>query len=317
MLGILSSYEFLNYWSIWRLEFKGLGVNIYTVDISFSEMLIPRDILIPFEFECGKFDSRPGAGLVWAHARVADQWMDGAWTRGMPGMMVRWEDGGVGTHGVRTGPRPRPNNTRGSQSPLSWHTVNISRLVTVTPSLYDSNDCIALWVTLTWVCCDIIEECWGHFSEEQSLDEWKKSSYFINIQMQDVIEIQDKSLFKVQKASQVEKFTIVVGWRSISSEGRRRLLSTRSWFIPGNLSQPSFKALCGVNFSSAFNQNPLRRGVYEWCSEVYNWFCWMMKWNIWNQSSWVSGIGCQTILYCKIVSIRPRLACFICNQFEQ
>lgn len=115
MLGILSSYEFLNYWSIWRLEFKGLGVNIYTVDISFSEMLIPRDILIPFEFECGKFDSRPGAGLVWAHARVADQWMDGAWTRGMPGMMVRWEDGGVGTHGVRTG--PRPNNTRALSRP--------------------------------------------------------------------------------------------------------------------------------------------------------------------------------------------------------
>ena len=27
----------------------------------------------------------------------------------------------------------------------------------------------------------------------------------------DVMEIQDKSLFKVQKASQVEKFTIVVG----------------------------------------------------------------------------------------------------------
>ena len=135
----------------------------------------------------------------------------------------------------------------------------------------------------------------------------------------DVIEIQDKSLFEVQKASQVEKFTIVVGWRSISSEGRRRLRSTRSWFIPGNLSQPNLKALCGVNFRSAFNQNPIRRGVYEWCSEseVYNWFCWMTKWNIWNQSSWVSGIGCQTILSCKIVSIRPRLACFICNQFEQ
>ena len=133
----------------------------------------------------------------------------------------------------------------------------------------------------------------------------------------DVMEIQDKSLFKVQKASQVEKFTIVVGWRSISSGGRRRLRSTRSWFIHGNLSQQNLKALCGVNFRSAFNKNPIRRGVYEWCSEVYNWFCWMTKWNIWNQSSWVSGIGCQTILSCKIVSIRPRLACFICNQFEQ
>ena len=43
------------------------------------------------------------------------------------------------------------------------------------------------------------------------MKDWTKSSYFINIQIQDVIEIQDKSLFKVQKAAQVEKFTIVVG----------------------------------------------------------------------------------------------------------
>ena len=107
-------------------------------------MLIPRDILIPFEFECGKFDSRPGAGLVWAHARVADQWMDGAWTRGMPGYVCemggRW--GGDTWGEQRSGPRPQPNNTRGSQSPLSWHTVNIS------------SDCDAVTAWQQWLHCE-------------------------------------------------------------------------------------------------------------------------------------------------------------------
>ena len=213
-------------------------------------------------------------------------------------------------------PAPAQQHTGLSVAPQLAHSEHLR--VIVTPSLHDSNDYIVSDTNMSvlWYWWGML----GAFLWRTKLGRMKdstKSSDFINIQIQDVIEIQDKSLFKVQKASQVEKFTIVVGWRSISSKGRRRLLSTRSWFIPGNLSQPSFKALCGVNFSSAFNQNPLRRGVYEWCSEVYNWFCWMMKWNIWNQSSWVSGIGCQTILYCKIVSIRPRLACFICNQFEQ
>ena len=45
----------------------------------------------------------------------------------------------------------------------------------------------------------------------EQIKDRRKSRYLINIQIQDVIEIQDKSLFKVQKASQVEKFTIVVG----------------------------------------------------------------------------------------------------------
>ena len=64
--------------------------------------------------------------------------------------------------------------------------------------------------------CDIIEECRGHFSEWKNLRKVnerleKLMPYKYSNTRCDVMEIQDKSLFKVQKASQVEKFTIVVG----------------------------------------------------------------------------------------------------------
>lgn len=152
-------------------------------------------------------------------------------------------DCGVGTHGVSRGAGPGPTTHGPSVAP---QLANSEHLPARTLWLWRHDDIVSdtdncgLWYgrgmsgTFLWM------------TKFERIKDRRKSRYLINIQIQDVIEIQDKSLFKVQKASQVEKFTIVVGWRSISLEGRRRLRSTRSWFIPGNFSQASKPCVASI-----------------------------------------------------------------------
>ena len=125
----------------------GNGCRIYglCVDMLFSEILIPRDILILFE--CGKFDSRPGAGCVSS--------CEGCWSMDGRGLDTRnaWDAGAGGRWGgdtwseQRSPPRPRPINTRVSVAPELAHSEHL--LVTMTASL-----CMTLWHQ----CNDIISD---------------------------------------------------------------------------------------------------------------------------------------------------------------